>query len=122
MNVFIQYIEQHPQIQTVSCLTVRFYDALQSFCENLNEDLETYTEALMAKLMQMVSQNSLSIKLQRLIICTFSSIVTSIKSNFAPYFDLVVQMIKPYLAASAAQQNENDNFELKLMQIECIGK
>ena len=70
--------------------------------------------------MQLVSLNNLALKLQRLIICTFSSIVTSIKSNFEPYFDHVVQMIKPYLAASAEQQ-ENEQFELKLLQIECIG-
>lgn len=77
----------------------------------------------MSKLMQLVSVNNLSLKLQRLIICTFSSIVTSIKSSFEPYFDHVVQMIKPYLAASADQtQQENEQFELKLLQIECIGK
>ena len=85
----------------------------------LGEDLETYIDALMSKLMQLVSMNNLTLKLQRLIICTFSSIVTSIKSSFEPYFDLVVQMIKPYLAAA---QQDNEEFELKLLQIECIGK
>jgi hypothetical protein len=83
------------------------------------EDLETYIEALMSKLMLLVSLNSLTLKLSRLIICTFSSIVTSIKSNFEPYFDHVVQMIKPYLAAV---QKDSEEFELKLLQIECIGK
>lgn len=76
----------------------------------------------MSKLMVFVSQNNLSLKIQRLIICTFSSIVTSVKSSFDPYFDAVVQMIKPYLAAASDQQQNEEQFELKLLQIECIGK
>ena len=63
-----------------------------------------------------------SLKIQRLIICTFSSIVTSVKSDFDNYFDFVVQIIQPYLMASSEQQQQSKQFEFKLLQIECIGE
>ncbi len=56
-------------------------------------------------------------KLQRLIISTFSSIVCSVKAEFNPYFDSVVQIIKPHLAINKSQ-NSTDS---KQIQIECIG-
>ena len=35
MQILIDSIESKAELQTVSRFTVRFYDALQSFCENL---------------------------------------------------------------------------------------
>lgn len=66
MRVFIDYLENKPRINQISRLTVRFYDALQSFCENLGDDLNDHLDGLMSKLLSISSQQNLSLKLQRL--------------------------------------------------------
>ena len=38
INLLIESIETKVELRLVSRLTVRFYDALQSFCENLGEN------------------------------------------------------------------------------------
>ena len=37
MQLLIQNMEAKEELQSISRLTVRFYDALQSFCENLGK-------------------------------------------------------------------------------------
>lgn len=59
-----------------------------------------------------------SLKVQRLIISTFSSIVCSVKTSFNPYFDFVVQIVKPHVSYSQILTKNNES---KLLQIECIG-
>lgn len=117
IKLLIETIESKIELRSVSRLTVRFYDALQSFCENLNDELDEYLPTLMSKLMTLEVQCNSSFKLKRLIVCTFSSIVCSVKSKFNPYFDFAVNMIKPYLSYSELQSK---NVETKMLQIECI--
>ncbi len=119
INLLIESIETKTELRSVSRLTVRFYDALQSFCENLGDDLEQYLPTLMSKLMTLEVQCNSSLKLLRLIISTFSSIVCSVKTKFNPYFDFAVQLIKPHLAYN---QSSSKDYETKSLQIECIGK
>lgn len=117
INLLIESIETKVELRQVSRLTVRFYDALQSFCEHLGDELETYLPTLMSKLMTLEMQCNASRKLLRLIICTFSSIVRSVKTQFNPYFDFAVQIIKPHLAYTSATSREPT---LKALQVECI--
>jgi len=116
MQLLVESIETKTELQTVSRFTVRFYDALQSFCENLAEDLQPYLPILMSKLIKLETQCNFSYKLQRLIVCTFSSIVSSVKNEFNPYFDFAVQIIKPHLLYSETARQVDS----KLLQIECI--
>lgn len=81
------------------------------------DDLQPYLPTLMTKLIKLETQSNFSYKLQRLIVSTFSSIVCSVKTNFNPYFDFVVQIIKPHLLYSETQKLVDS----KLLQIECIG-
>jgi hypothetical protein len=87
----------------------------------------------MSKLMQLQQQCKNSLKLQRLIVCTFSSIVCSVKAHFNPYFDFVVEIIKPYLSMSSSSNSSlnglssyigaeqvKQSIDSKLLQIECI--
>ncbi len=71
----------------------------------------------MSKLIKLETQCNFSYKLQRLIVCTFSSIVSSVKNEFNPYFDFAVQIIKPHLLYSETARQVDS----KLLQIECIG-
>ncbi|CAF0848327.1 unnamed protein product [Brachionus calyciflorus] len=116
MNLLINSIDSKPELRQISRLTVRFYDALQSFCENL-EDLEEHLPTLMSKLTTLELQSNSSLKLQRLIISTFSSIVCSVKSKYSDYFDYTVNLIKPYLSYNQLQTTHNDT---KMLQIECV--
>lgn len=79
--------------------------------------MQPYLPTLMTKLIKLETQSNFSYKLQRLIVSTFSSIVCSVKTNFNPYFDFVVQIIKPHLLYSETQKLVDS----KLLQIECIG-
>ena len=71
----------------------------------------------MSKLLTLEVQCNSSLKLQRLIISTFSSIVWSVKSKFNPYFEFAVQIIKPYLSYDQLTIKQHD---IKLIQIESI--
>jgi hypothetical protein len=117
MQLFIEAIECKVELRSVNRLTIRFYDALQSFCENLGDDLEPFLPTLMSKLMGLSVQCDASLKLKRFIICTFSSIVCSVKSAFNPYFDFAIQMIKPHLGYNQLEKKPD---ETKLLQIESI--
>lgn len=117
MQLLFESMEFKTELRSVSRLTIRFYDALQSYCENLGEDLVNYLPTLMSKLLTLEVQCNSSIKLQRLIISTFSSIVWSVKSKFNPFFEFAVQIIKPYLSYDQLNIKEHD---IKLIQIESI--
>ena len=71
----------------------------------------------MSKLMSLEGNANSSLKLQRLLISTFSSIVCSVKSNYNEYFDYTVNLIKPYLSYNQLHTGNNDT---KMLQIECI--
>lgn len=116
MRHLIQTIESKAELLTISRMTIRFYDALQSVCENLGEALIPFLPDLMGQLMKLQNKCEYDYKSQRLIISTFSSIVCSTKSDFNPYFDCVVEIIKPYLSYTKTPAS-NDS---KLIQIECI--
>lgn len=118
MHLLIESMETKVELRTATRLTISFYDALQSYCENLGEELVEFLPTLMSKLMTIEVQCNSSLKLQRLIVSTFSSIVCSVKSNFNPYFDFAVQIVKPYLSYNQLQVKQD---ETKLLQIECIG-
>lgn len=116
MRHLIQTIETKSELLTINRMTIRFYDALQSVCENLGEALIPFLPDLMGQLMKLQNKCEYDYKSQRLIISTFSSIVCSTKSDFNPYFDFVVEIIKPYLSYTKTPAS-NDS---KLIQIECI--
>ena len=115
MQLFIEAFEANIELMSINRLTVRFYDALQSFCENLGEDLEPFLPTLMNRLSSIQVHSH---KLQRLVVSTFSSVVCSVKRAFNPYFDSVVEIIKPYLSYGQA----HTNLDSKFLQIECIGR
>lgn len=116
MKHLIMTIESKPELLTISRMTIRFYDALQSVCENLGEALIPFLPDLMAQLMKLQSKCEFDYKAQRLIIATFSSIVCSTKSEFNPYFDMVVEIIKPFLSYTKSPASS----DAKQIQIECI--
>lgn len=116
MKHLIETMGQKPELLSISRMTVRFYDALQSVCENLGEVLVPFLPDLMKQLMLIQEKCDFDYKYQRLIISTFSSVVCSTKSFFNPYFDMVVNIIKPFLVYNK-EQASNDS---KLIQIECI--
>lgn len=116
MRHLIETMEKKAELLSVSRMTIRFYDALQSVCESLGELLIPFLPDLMTQLMKIQAKCEFDYKLQRLIISTFSSIVCSTKSDFNPYFDFVVQIIKPHLSYIKSNAS-NDS---KQIQIECI--
>ncbi len=117
MNILFESMDTKIQLRSVSRLTIRFYDALESFCESLDEDLIPYVPTLMSKLMTMETICSSSLKIKRYILSIFSSIVCSVKNEFSPYFDYAIQLMKPYLLYNQMQSEQNDT---KLLQIESI--
>lgn len=119
MRLFIESIETKLELRSINRLTLRFYGALQSFCENLGDDLEQYLATLMSKLMTLEVLCSASLKIKRLILSTFSSIISSIKSKFDPYFDYVIQLIKPHIQLDF-QSLEFESTTSKYVEIECI--
>ena len=83
---------------------------------NIGDALVPFLPDLMKQLMKIQSKCDFDYKSQRLIISTFSSIVCSTKSEFNLYFDMVVEIIKPYLTYNKTQASTDS----KLIQIECI--
>ena len=118
MNILFESMDSKIQLRSVSRLTIRFYDALESFCESLDEDLIPYVPTLMSKLMTMETICSSSLKIKRYILSIFSSIVCSVKNEFTPYFDYAVQLMKPYLLYN--QMKSETHNDTKLLQIESI--
>ncbi len=51
MKHLIEAMDQKPELLTITRMTVRFYDALQSVCENLGEALVPFLPDLMKQLM-----------------------------------------------------------------------
>lgn len=98
IRIFIEAIETRLDIRSINRLTLRFYGALQSLCDNLTEnELGPHLPTLMSKLMTLEIVCSSSMKIKRLIVATFSSIVGSVGAKFDPYFDYVMQLVKPYI-------------------------
>ncbi len=67
------------------------------------ESLIPFLPDLMGQLMKLQAKCEFDYKAQRLIISTFSSIVCSTKKEFNPYFDMVVEIIKPFLTYNKTQ-------------------
>lgn len=98
IRILIECIETRLALRTINRLTLRFYGALQSLCDNLTQDeLAPHLPTLMSKLMTLEIICSSSMKIKRLIVATFSSIVGSVGVKFDPYFDYVMQLVKPYI-------------------------
>ena len=87
----------------------------------LGEELEPFLPNLMEKLLFLQNHHIYSFKFQRLIMSTFSAIATSVKTNFNPYFDSVIRIVKANLCFDQPNPLEQKSIETKLLKIECIG-
>lgn len=130
MRVFIESIESRLALRSVSRLTLRFYGALQSFCDNLGSRRldRPRLATLMSKLMTLELICSSSLKIKRLMLATFSSVVAAVRTRFEPYFDYVLQLVKPHLrfefddetAAGIGTATDPTLIGSRSLEIECI--
>lgn len=81
----------------------RMFYALETFCENLEDALVPYLPIFMERLFEALSPSN-SVQLRELAMSCIGAAVTAAKSNMAPYFNQVIEMLKMYLVQS---QDEN---------------
>lgn len=81
----------------------RMFYALETFCENLEDALVPYLPIFMERLFEALNPSN-SVHLRELAMSCIGAAVTASKSNMAPYFNQIIEMLKMYLVTS---QEEN---------------
>lgn len=77
----------------------RMFYALETFCENLEDALVPYLPIFMERLFEALNPAN-SVHLRELAMSCVGAAVTATKSNMAPYFNQIIEILKMYLVNS----------------------
>lgn len=77
----------------------RVFYALETYCENLEESLIPYLSPLMERLFEALLPSN-SVHLRELALSCTTSCITASKTGMLPYFQQLIEILKPYLVSS----------------------
>lgn len=92
----------------------RMFYALESFCEQLNENLLPFLPTLMERLLALLD-SQFSVHLRELAMSAIGSATNAAKDKIVPYFPHIIEVLKSYLTLEASDDN-------KPLQIQALGK
>jgi hypothetical protein len=84
----------------------------------LEQGLDVHFSRLIDRLI-FQAESKPSLKLLRLVVSSFSSIISS-KPNITPFFDSLILIIEPYLVYNEDKKNIEYSIDFKFLHIECI--
>lgn len=79
--------------------TDRVFYALETYCENLEESLVPYLPTLMERLIEALNPAN-SVHVRELAFSCTTSCITAAKSAMEPYFQKLIEIVKPYLVVT----------------------
>uniref|UniRef100_A0A336K9P8 CSON005828 protein n=1 Tax=Culicoides sonorensis TaxID=179676 RepID=A0A336K9P8_CULSO len=77
----------------------RVFYALETYCENLEDGLTPYLPVLMERLIEALDPKN-SVHLRELALSAVTCTTNAAKENMVPYFQKIIELIKPYLVLS----------------------
>ncbi|XP_059474979.1 importin-4-like [Neocloeon triangulifer] len=83
----------------------RMFYALETFCEQLNDDLIPYLPTLMERLL-MTLDPRFSIHLRELALSAIGSTAMAAKKNILPYFPHIIEVLKTFLIVHASEDDK----------------
>lgn len=92
----------------------RLFYALETFCENMDDDLIPYLPTLMERLMVALNPEGFSMQLKRVALSTLGSVASAVKEALLPYFTNIIEILKMYI-------NSDPNAEVHQLQCYAIG-
>lgn len=118
LPVLFEYLTQvYHQMQTEKIEPAsldRMFYALETFCENLDDDLLPYLPTLMERLFIALDPNSWSLQLKRVALSALGCAVTAVKEGMLPYFPKILEVLNLYI-------NSDPNSEIHQLQCYAIG-
>ncbi|XP_055703299.1 importin-4-like [Phlebotomus papatasi] len=90
----------------------RMFYALETFCENLEDAIVPHLPLLMERLFESLNP-SYSVHLRELSLSAISAAATAAKSEMLPYFQQIIQILKPYLV-------KTDDEDIKALRPQAI--
>jgi len=103
------------EMSTQSSALTRTYYALESFCENMGEDIVPYLPDLVEKLVVMVA-NSPTVRGQELAISGLGAVTNAAEDAIVPFLPQIMQHLKVYLTAPDTE----DGIRLKTQAIDTL--
>ncbi|XP_050295458.1 importin-4-like [Anthonomus grandis grandis] len=88
----------------------RLFYALETFCENLEEELMPYLPIFMDRLFVALAPEMTSIQLKRVALSALGAAATAVKQGILPYFQKIIEVLNFYI-------NSDPNSEIH--QIQC---
>lgn len=92
----------------------RVFYALETYCENLEEELIPYLPILMERLFEALDPNN-SVHLRELAITAVAATTNAAKTNMVPYFPRLIEGLRMYLV-------KTDDEDINTLQPHAIGK
>ncbi|EDV21177.1 uncharacterized protein TRIADDRAFT_60126 [Trichoplax adhaerens] len=96
----------------------RAYYALEQFCEHLDADINPYLQSLLEMLLATLNNTQISF-IKELAISALGATVNAAKDAIRPYFQGIVDILKPYIILHVADSGEC--FDLRLQAIDTLG-
>lgn len=119
LPVLFEYLAQvYQQMQTEKVEPAsldRMFYALETFCENLDDDLLPYLPTLMERLFVALDPNSWSLQLKRVALSALGSAASAAKEGMMPYFQKILEVLNLYIMS-------DPNSEIHQLQCYAIGK
>lgn len=118
LPVLFEYLTQvYQQMQTEKVEPAsldRIFYALETFCENLEDDLLPYLPTLMERLLIALDPNSWSLQLKKIALNALGSAASAAKEGMMPYFPKILEILHMYIMA-------DPNSEIYQLQCYAIG-
>lgn len=92
----------------------RLFYALETFCENLDDELLPYLPTLMERLLVALNPNGFSMQLKRVALSTLGSVASAVKEGLLPYFQKIIEILNMYI-------NSDPNSDVHQLQSYAIG-
>lgn len=92
----------------------RLFYALETFCENMDDELIPYLPTIMERLLVALNPDGFSMQLKRVALSTLGSVASAVKENLLPYFTNIIEILKLYI-------NSDPNSEVHQLQSYAIG-
>lgn len=92
----------------------RLFYALETFCENLDDELLPYLPTLMERLFVALNPDGFSMQLKRVALSTLGSVASAVKEGLLPYFTKIIEILNFYITS-------DPNSEIHQLQCYAIG-
>lgn len=92
----------------------RLFYALETFCENMDDELIPYLPTLMERLIVALNPDGFSMQLKKVALSTLGSVASAVKEALLPYFNNIIEILKLYI-------NSDPKSEVHQLQCYAIG-